>query len=265
MNDHVTKPIDTRELFTILEKWITSATGGAVAPDSTTTKAAGPDPAKISPGVESGDDGLPHILSGFDLAAGLKRLQGNRQLYRKLLLNFTANYDSTADDIQRALTAGDINQVHSLVHNIKGLAGNLSATRLESAAAEMDGFVKQVMAGSRLETSQLERSLGKLKAAIDEVLASCRELKQAAPQQHPRSGAEPIPSMPTDLAEQTAERLCIAADLGNITELKSIAEALLAESDNYTEIGNAIEQLTEDFDLEGITRLAEELVSKAKK
>ena len=36
------------------------------------------------------DDDLPDALPGFDIEQGLKRLQGNRKLYRKLLLDFAS-------------------------------------------------------------------------------------------------------------------------------------------------------------------------------
>jgi signal transduction histidine kinase/DNA-binding response OmpR family regulator/HPt (histidine-containing phosphotransfer) domain-containing protein len=264
MNDHVTKPIDTRELFTTLAKWIQPVAAQEPGSGSTTSRAAAPQPAAKSPRLVSDDDGFPQDLPGFDLTAGLRRLQGNRRLYRKLLLDFSASYDSIGAEIQKALAAGDIDQVHSLVHNIKGLAGNLSAVRLQSAATEMDGQVKQVMAGDRLETNQLERSLEKFKESLDEVLASCRGLKVSAAEPNLQSETEPIPSLPAELAQHTAERLRNAADMGNITELKSIAEALRAESGTFIPIGNTIEQLAEDFDLEGVTKLAEELLPKGK-
>ncbi len=264
MNDHVTKPIDTRDLFTTLAKWIQPVAAQEPDSGSTTSRAAAPQPVADSPRLVSDDDGLPQDLPGFDLAAGLARLQGNRRLYRKLLLDFSAGYDSIGAEIQKALVDGDIDQVHGLVHNIKGLAGNLAAIRLHSAATEMDGQVKQVMAGDRIDADQLEPSLEKLKAAIEEALTSCQGLSASAPEPDLRTKAEPIPSLPAELAEHTAERLRKAADMGNITELKSIAEALRAESGTFIPIGNTIEQLAEDFDLEGVVKLADELVSTSK-
>jgi len=69
-------------------------------------------------------------LIGFDLVEGLQRLQGNRRLYKTLLLDFVAKYSGTADEIADALQSDDVKRTHGLVHNLKGLAGNLSARRL---------------------------------------------------------------------------------------------------------------------------------------
>ena len=44
--------------------------------------------------------GSPEKLPGFDLAASLKRLQGNKRLFRKPLLDFGANYRGVAGEIR---------------------------------------------------------------------------------------------------------------------------------------------------------------------
>ena len=83
-------------------------------------------------------------MPGFDLAAGLSRLMGNKRLYRKLLLDFGANYGGVASEIREALAVGDFERAHSIVHNLKGLAGNLEveATDLQAAAVAMEKLVK---------------------------------------------------------------------------------------------------------------------------
>ncbi len=49
----------------------------------------------------------PESLAGFDPAAGLSRLTGNKRLYHKLLLDFGTNYDKVASEIREALKVGD--------------------------------------------------------------------------------------------------------------------------------------------------------------
>ena len=139
MNGHVTKPIDPEQLFSILQKWI-KPSEKRVRVEQSEAPAEQPEPDKVL----SAEDGLPESLSGFDLADGLKRLQGNKKLYRKLLLSFATDYNAAANDIRRALDARDFDQTHSLVHNLKGLAGNLAATDLQAAAMSMEKVVKGV-------------------------------------------------------------------------------------------------------------------------
>ena len=143
MNGHVTKPIDPDQLFATLQKWIQPAD------DRAPTQQA-PDSAAEAPAGEKAT--LPDSLPEFDLAEGLNRLQGNQKLYRKLLLDFGAKYTTTAAEIRGALDKGDFDKAHSLIHNIKGLAGNLAATGLQAAAIEMEKLVK----GGQKETASQE-------------------------------------------------------------------------------------------------------------
>ena len=48
--------------------------------------------------------------------------------------------------------------------------------------------------------------------------------------------------------------------MGDITRLKSIAEELSSKTEAFSPIGNKIIELAEDFDFEGIVKLADNLV-----
>jgi signal transduction histidine kinase/CheY-like chemotaxis protein len=267
MNDHVAKPIDPDELFNTLEKWIPRQAGrpARFAPDI--ESAGGDDPGMPSdqpfplPGTAPEEDDLPRSLPGFDLAAGLKRLQGNRELYRKLLLNFANSYRDASESIQNALIANDIDQVHSLVHNIKGLAGNLSANRLLTAATHMDGSVKTALADGDSRPGQFDADFGELKAALDEALSSCQSLIR--PEDKKLAAADQITAvtLPPDMAHRMSERLQDAAEMGNVSDLKAIAAELVAESNTYGEISEKITQLVENFDFDGLQQLADKLRS----
>ena len=262
MNDHVAKPIDPDELFKILKKWITPQTEHTERSSSASTE-----PGIISdqppplPGTAPGADDLPESLSGFDLAAGLNRLQGNRKLYRKLLLDFGNNYRKASENIQNALIANDIEQVHSQVHNIKGLAGNLSATRLLAAASDMDASVKKALAAGKSVPEQFEANFAELKAALAEALSSCQTLVRTENGTSPTPDQEAAVSLPPDLAGRTAERLQDAAEMGSVSDLKGIAAELVSESDSYARLSEKITQLAQNFDFEGLLQLADELKS----
>ena len=51
------------------------------------------DPTPVPGQAVPDEDELLESLLGFDLAAGLKRLRGNKRLYRKLLLDFGAKWN----------------------------------------------------------------------------------------------------------------------------------------------------------------------------
>ena len=217
------------------------------------------DPTSPLSGTSSEADGLPEFLPGFDLAAGLSRLQGNRKLYRKLLLDFGNTYRNASEDIQSALNSADIKQVHSLVHNIKGLAGNLSATGLLAAATQMDGSVKKALAAGESSPGQFDASFAELGAALDEALSSCQML--VGSEDENAAVADQETTLPPDMALLTAKRLRDAAEMGSVSDLKIIAEELETKSDAYAPLSKKISQLAEDFDFDGLQQLADKLNS----
>jgi two-component system sensor histidine kinase/response regulator len=174
MNDHVTKPIDPEKLFATLAKWL-SATGPAGAPGAAYREAAVLVPAR-SPIVEP----FPSTLDGFDLPAGLRRLQGNETLYRKLLLSFADKYAAAAGDLRRLLEGGEYLTAHHLVHDVKGLAGNLAALRLQAATAELERLVKPASAEDPPPAEPLARALAAFEDLLDQAIASAVSLRPAA-------------------------------------------------------------------------------------
>jgi two-component system sensor histidine kinase/response regulator len=91
MNDHVTKPIEPDQLFATLQKWIKPVPERAAVKKLPILDATFESDQAVLNEYE-----LPEFLPGFDLAAGLLRLIGNKRLYRKLLLDFGANYSGVA-------------------------------------------------------------------------------------------------------------------------------------------------------------------------
>ena len=249
MNGHVTKPIDPDRLFAALQKWIKPVAERTVV-QKLPVRDASAEPDQKVPLEEN----LPESLPGFDLAAGLSRLMGNKRLYRKLLLDFGANYGGVAGEIREALAAGDFNQAHSLVHNLKGLAGNLEATDLQAAAVAMEKLVK----GQTAETAsdkELNRRLAGLESSLEQTLDAVQALNPMAKKKTIESTAEELSSVPPELAQKMAERINAAAEMGDMMQIKSIAEELMSESDAVAPFCNRIVRLAEDFDFDGIQNL----------
>jgi len=255
MNGHVTKPIDPDQLFATLQKWIQPVT-------------VRPDAQKIQPldfTIESdqsrpNENELPQSLPGFDLAAGLVRLMGNKRLYRKLLLDFGASYGRTAADIREALAAEDFNHAHSLIHNLKGLAGNLAAVDLQVAAVAMEKLVKGQSAKTTSD-KELNRQLTALETALKEALDAVQTLGPMPEKKTIKHTGDDMASVPPELVREAAARIKVAADMGDVMQVASIARELKSESDALAPFCDKIIQLSEDFDLDGIVKLANELSS----
>jgi two-component system sensor histidine kinase/response regulator len=253
MNGHVTKPIDPDQLFSTLQKW--------VKPSEERVRVQQPEVAVGSPEPDkavSEEEEFPASLMGFDLSDGLKRLQGNKRLYRKLLLNFVADYREAAKDIRIALDAKDFKQTHSLVHNLKGLAGNLAATDLQAAAVNLEKLVKGVERKTT-PAKELNLKFSDLENALNQALESARSLGASAKENIDKLSAEELPNIPTELSQDITKRIRDAAEMGDVKTLNAIAEEIKTLSDSCVPLGKRIVQMAEDFDLEGIQKLADAL------
>jgi len=115
MNDHITKPLDLAQMFNTMARWIT--------PSGAPTSPPHPDATAPTPS---------HVSASIDTADGLSRCMGNMDLYRRLLKGFAKTQHDFALQFDRK--GGDGDAALSVVHTLKGLAGNIGATQLLQAA-----------------------------------------------------------------------------------------------------------------------------------
>ena len=159
MNDHVAKPIDPPTLLTVLARWLPLRGEKGEPPNETATATD-----------------LPAALPGVDLSAALGRLSGNRELLLKMLRNFGQEWSGTAESIQVALSAGDLQQARQRVHMLRGVAGNLSMSKVAAAAEALEQALKR---GE--ESHAIERCLETLATALAPVQAGLERLPPASP------------------------------------------------------------------------------------
>jgi len=246
MDDHVTKPIDPDKLFATLQKWIGPAGERADGRKPPLPEVA-PEP------TPPAEDGLPESLPGFDLKAGLKRLGGNQRLYRKLLLDFGANYGDAAGQINEALAAEDFGQAHSLVHNIKGLAGNLEAGDLQAATVEMEKLVK----GQTPKTGsdeELTRIFARLETAINQALEAVRTLGPPVEEKSREASTDWLAEIPVKQVKEIIDKIKAAVDMGDVMQVATIAEELKSGTPSMASFCDELIRLADDFDFDGIQR-----------
>jgi HPt (histidine-containing phosphotransfer) domain-containing protein len=255
MDGHVTKPIDPDQLFATLQKWIqpVAERAGSRKPP---LLAAASEPEQPSPDA----DGLPEFLPGFELGAGLKRLGGNQRLYRKLLLDFGANYGEAAGQIREAVAVGDFDQAHSLVHNLKGLAGNLEATDLQAAAVELEKLVKGQTAKAGTD-KELNRKLANLETAINQALEAVQTLGPPAEKKNIEPSTDALAELSPAQVKEVTDKIKAAADMGDVMQVASIAEELKSGTPSLAPFCDKIIQLADDFDFEGIQGFMSEFES----
>ncbi|MCE1247721.1 MAG: response regulator [Firmicutes bacterium] len=155
MNDHVAKPINVDELYKALEKWIKPANPVVVEEKKNQTQ-----------GV-SNENEIPDI-TGIDINDGLRRVQGNTQLFRKLLFKFRESQSNFESEFLEALTRKDMELARRLAHTVKGIAGNLGAGRLQDVSGKLESAVKSEAAESEIR-NLLKQTLNELNPILEEI------------------------------------------------------------------------------------------------
>jgi hypothetical protein len=67
--------------------------------------------------------------------------------------------------------------------------------------------------------------------------------------------------VPTEIAKEAVDRIQAAAEMGDVMQIKSIAQELKSESDSVAPFCDELVRLAEDFDFDGIEKLVLKLDS----
>jgi hypothetical protein len=157
MNDHISKPIDPKQLYEVVEKWA-KKNPKPLAP-----------PLELAPPPPPSDE-FPEQLLPFDLPAALKRVNNKKTLLRKVLVDFHTKYEGFMLQIHEAI-AQQNSDAARLAHTLKGIAATLGAKELSEAA----GAVESALFSGQL--AELEQLLKTLDMTLKPALAAAATLK----------------------------------------------------------------------------------------
>ena len=176
------------------------------------------------------------------------------------MLDFGANYGRAAADIREALAARDFDKAHSLVHNLKGLAGNLEATHLQAAAVAMEKLVKG-QTEKTVSDEELTRQFAKLEVTLEQALDTIQTLGLPVEKKAFESSRDEMAAVPPELIKKMVDRIREAAEMGDVMRIRTIAEELRFESDAVVPFCDELVRLAADFDFDGIQKFVLDLVS----
>ena len=164
MDDHVSKPIDLKELFQTLSRWIKPG-------DRPLPKGFGK---KTETGRTLSD------VPGISVHQALCRLDKNETLYLALLEKFRQNYAYADRELTALIEQGLDEDARRLAHSIKGVAGNIGITELQSAAANLETAFRDKA------SSEYDALMMRFSQALPCALSSAAQLirsaaKEAAP------------------------------------------------------------------------------------
>ncbi len=237
MNDHISKPIDPENLFETVGRFykpLTPAlspaegarenhsrsqrepeTGGSTAITENIS-----DDLRLSPLPRGGGEGQGEgasvdsrtrdagdlsAVEGLDVQDGLARVAGNRKLYYKLLRQFVEQQGPALDQLATAQTQGDTALAERLAHTLKGVAGNIGAKSVQSAAGALEKLIR-----AKAATGVVNSARQATAAALDALVAQLRmTLSATTPEAAPPApaAAAASPSQSRDAAAGLAKLL----------------------------------------------------------
>jgi CheY-like chemotaxis protein/uncharacterized protein YqgV (UPF0045/DUF77 family) len=233
MNDHVAKPIDVKELFDVLDRWIE-------VPEARREQAT-----STSETPTAATEGLPEI-TGIDTQAGIARCGGNEAVYRKILDKFRETQADAPQRIRAALADGDRATAQREAHTLKGVAGNIGAEDVQATAKVVEGLIKED-GDSAAALSELEQTLRLLIAGMPS-------------SQQPTATAEGVTAVSADELVSLLDRLQTLLEQSDAEALDVVEEIAshVTETDLRERI-KAIGRLIDDFEFDEALESLEEL------
>ena len=158
MNDYVTKPINAKELYESLIRWIKP--GNRKIPERNRP-------------CEENDSYviLPENLPEIDIQKGIARVGGRKSFYLGLLKALPTKYATIVEDIQRALDKNDFIFIQRTAHTMKGVAGNLGAENLQMISKDLE------IAAKEKNNDELPRLVNNLESVLTKVLQSVSSIQ----------------------------------------------------------------------------------------
>ncbi|OUS09454.1 hypothetical protein A9Q89_13160 [Gammaproteobacteria bacterium 53_120_T64] len=156
MNDYIAKPIDPDLLEASLQRHLSRSSVGErsreetvedqprankLSTDTPPADKAPPAAAQLVAVADSGQglaDDSREQQPIWDQEGLLKRVRGNQTLLLTLVKQFVSDVPGDMELLGEAVAAEDWPRIASLIHTIKGIAGNMSATRLQALSVTFE-------------------------------------------------------------------------------------------------------------------------------
>jgi CheY-like chemotaxis protein len=215
MNDHISKPIDPDNLFETVGRFYKPSE----AASALVNRSAGFSPLQPAMQENSGNssspqataeskrpegrapqaDDLPSII-GLDTEDGLTRVAGNRKLYLKLLRQFIEQQGPALGQIAAALATGDMALAERHAHTLKGVAGNIGARQVQTAAGALEKIIHAKAAAGEMDSAWQQAV-----AALDPLIAHLKVVLHASAPETRTQAAASAPMNPAQSREAMAQ------------------------------------------------------------
>ena len=151
MDDHIPKPVDPPHLYAMLLKWL------ARRPAANTVAAA----LTIKTESKSAHARIECLraCAGVDLEFGLRMVRGDLNIYMRILDKYVCNHSTDLPQLRQLLDIADYSAAHQIAHTLKGAAGTLGLTQIQTLMAELIAGIRAHQSPADLEQILLKAEL----------------------------------------------------------------------------------------------------------
>ena len=157
MDDYLAKPIDIEIFFTTVTKWLNKS------------KDIRKPEIKGKHTNQQTIDLIRHIPD-IDHEQAIKRFKGDYELIKNLLTHFVESKANVVREIKSHLDNNEISSAQELIHNLKGIAGNISAVAIENNTIALEQALENN------EQALADDLLMDIQSQIDKLTATVRQL-----------------------------------------------------------------------------------------
>ncbi|AHE49706.1 sensory box histidine kinase/response regulator [Aeromonas hydrophila 4AK4] len=159
MNGYVTKPVSKLDLYNNLLQWVKSASGERRVP------------LEVKP---------PDLMGVLDLEDALRRLEQDREALQILFKLFLSEHKDDLWDIRSALRRQQPEVACRLLHTLKGVSANISASRLQLLAGELEWRLRLQEELSEGELTQLQQVFTQTREEVSHFLLTGEQQESVA-------------------------------------------------------------------------------------
>ena len=106
----------------------------------------------------------------IDINLALEQLGGSGKLYKTVVKGFNDRYSDVDRTIGKHLDAGDIEEARRVAHSMKGLCGNLGASKLRERALNLELAIKENRPNVRAYLHGFSEELVKVNEDVKKIL-----------------------------------------------------------------------------------------------
>src|SRR5271157_315496 len=180
MEDYITKPLDARKLFQVIEYWTTPPALRKTTGRLGTSQLKNPSVVKTPTGEPflSQTGNIIHLPASnnaqeddlIDVDSAMVRFSNDRQFYESLLNDFIESLPDKITEMRLVLNDPFLKRLGDLAHNLKGVSANFGIRKLAEVSAELDMSTRQE---NRPEAARLFAEVEKI---AENVIIRAREI-----------------------------------------------------------------------------------------